>query len=328
MWKSLGTTAFILISLIFIFHCGKKIINPVQDNTVYAINDYFPLNIGDKWCWRIGIDILPEPYMDGDSVLGEPFFDVNDNGIYDDTIDGFTDLNGNGIYDGPNDPWIPGTPYKDINANGEYDAPNGRFDSGEPFCDLNGNRVWDLIRKRLEVDAEIMPYGKWVYGLASLRCAYFFIATYDNEDTTSLIALEDAFTNDSLGLRWHGHIDWTSTDHYLSNLKPIIIAKESTQVGDVLFYTDSLTLDHSSHTVTWISTLLGREEVTTPAGRFTDCLKFKSEASGWFGNMGKWNGTSYQWYAKGVGLVKSYGLSPSSCCILVKATVGEKVYPF
>ena len=94
----------------------------------------------------------PEPYIDGDQKLGEPFIDVNHNGVYDAGIDIFTaspdpalnmDLNYNSKYDGPGDPWSPGLPFKDLNGNGLYDAPNQVYDYGEPFQDLNGNGKWD-----------------------------------------------------------------------------------------------------------------------------------------------------------------------------------------
>jgi outer membrane receptor protein involved in Fe transport len=92
-----------------------------------------------------------EPYIDGDSIIGEPFHDINDNGVYDFGIDIFTkcvcpdnmDLNHNGVYDGPNDPWTPGTPYVDRNGNGLYDFPNFQYDPGEPFTDVNGNGRYD-----------------------------------------------------------------------------------------------------------------------------------------------------------------------------------------
>jgi outer membrane receptor protein involved in Fe transport len=94
----------------------------------------------------------PEPYTDGDVNLGEPFVDVNLNGVYDRGIDifilspqaGFNmDLNYNSKYDGSGDPWSPGLPFKDLNGNGLYDQPNGHYDYGEPFSDLNGNGKWD-----------------------------------------------------------------------------------------------------------------------------------------------------------------------------------------
>ncbi|PWB75469.1 hypothetical protein C3F09_02425 [candidate division GN15 bacterium] len=98
----------------------------------------------------------PEPYVDGDSILGEPFTDLNANGRYDPGVDLFVrstdpatnqDLNRNGRHDGPENTasyqWEPGIPYMDRNGNGIYDAPNGRYDPGEPFLDVNGNGRYD-----------------------------------------------------------------------------------------------------------------------------------------------------------------------------------------
>lgn len=94
----------------------------------------------------------PEPYTDGDINLGEPFVDVNQNGVYDQGIDQFVmssdpainmDLNRNSQYDGPNTAWTPGVPFQDLNGNGIYDQSNGRYDYGEPFVDLNHNGKWD-----------------------------------------------------------------------------------------------------------------------------------------------------------------------------------------
>ncbi|RKX22745.1 MAG: hypothetical protein DRP35_01210 [Candidatus Zixiibacteriota bacterium] len=106
-------------------------------------------------------NINREPYIDGDSIIGEPFTDVNANNIYDRGIDIFIkstgpdnmDFNHNGQYDGPTgDPaqdlllplrWTPGIPFVDRNGNGLYDPPNNRYDAGEPFVDVNGNGTFD-----------------------------------------------------------------------------------------------------------------------------------------------------------------------------------------
>lgn len=94
-----------------------------------------------------------EPYVDGDSVLGEPFTDLNSNGIYDVGVDVFVmssdetvnqDYNHNGKHDGPFDTWTAGIPFLDRNGNGIYDAPNSQYDIGEPYVDLNGNGQHDL----------------------------------------------------------------------------------------------------------------------------------------------------------------------------------------
>ncbi len=93
-----------------------------------------------------------EPYTDGDVILGEPFTDVNLNGVYDAGIDIFVmavdpavnqDLNRNSKYDGPKDAWLPGTPFRDLNGNGIYDPKNSAYDAGEPFIDLNKNGQYD-----------------------------------------------------------------------------------------------------------------------------------------------------------------------------------------
>jgi outer membrane receptor protein involved in Fe transport len=94
----------------------------------------------------------PEPFLDGDRILGEPFTDVNLNGYYDAGIDIFVmsndpmlnqDLNYNSSYDGPSGNWSPGTPFEDLNGNGLFDRANGQYDYGEPFIDQNGNGKWD-----------------------------------------------------------------------------------------------------------------------------------------------------------------------------------------
>ncbi len=98
------------------------------------------------------LDNVAEPFTDGDINLGEPFTDLNGNGVYDEGIDSWMgssdptrnqDLNNNGIYDGPDDPWTPGIPFIDLNGNGIYDEKNRNYDEGEPFVDLNGNKKWD-----------------------------------------------------------------------------------------------------------------------------------------------------------------------------------------
>ncbi len=91
----------------------------------------------------------PEPFIDGDNSLGEPFTDVNNNGVWDSFVPGydfgepFVDLSLNSRYDGPDDAWLPGIPYQDLNGNGMYDPPNFIYDIGEPFTDVNGNGKWD-----------------------------------------------------------------------------------------------------------------------------------------------------------------------------------------
>ncbi len=92
-----------------------------------------------------------EPYIDGDRIIGEPFTDVNGNGVYDSGIDIFIrcatcdsnqDLNRNGRHDGPNDPYTAGTPFDDYDGDRIFDPPNFLYDSGEPYRDLNDDGQW------------------------------------------------------------------------------------------------------------------------------------------------------------------------------------------
>jgi hypothetical protein len=94
----------------------------------------------------------PEPYIDGDQSLGEPFTDVNNDGVYTEGIDIFImsedpdlnqDLDRSSDYTAPYDPWQPGIPFIDMNGNGIYDEPNYSYDPGEPFTDVNGNGKYD-----------------------------------------------------------------------------------------------------------------------------------------------------------------------------------------
>ncbi|MCX6825706.1 MAG: TonB-dependent receptor [candidate division Zixibacteria bacterium] len=95
----------------------------------------------------------PEPYIDGDINLGEPFTDANHNGVYDYGVDGFVesqdpatnqDINRNSRYTGPNELWSPGIPFIDLNGNGIFDYPNGGlYESGDPYTDVNGNGRYD-----------------------------------------------------------------------------------------------------------------------------------------------------------------------------------------
>ncbi len=102
----------------------------------------------------------PEPYLDGDVIIGEPYTDVNFNNVYDRGIDIFIrsddesinqDLNHNGRYDGPDAEFEPGIPYEDRNGNGVYDRPNNQYDIGEPFTDVNGNGKYDYASGFLDM---------------------------------------------------------------------------------------------------------------------------------------------------------------------------------
>jgi hypothetical protein len=181
----------------------KKTTEPVQP-TGYLMKDYFPLNGGDEWIWEVESvrHSVPEPYADGDINLGEPFLDINANGVYDHG-ELFEDLNGDGDYDGPDDLWTPGIPYEDRNGNGEYDAPNGKWDEGELFADLNGDGIWNATQQvgvgRLKAGVGAATFmssdGSVIFGRGSSFLGPPGWSFLDWPYT------DDGFSNDSLGLR-------------------------------------------------------------------------------------------------------------------------------
>lgn len=104
----------------------------------------------DSWkqpeAWgTTGIDYA-ETFVDGDLNLGEPYVDLNKDGVRE-TNETYQDLNGNGQYDGPDETWSPGIPYEDRNHNGRYDKPTGTgvWTPGFPYVDANGNGKWDGV---------------------------------------------------------------------------------------------------------------------------------------------------------------------------------------
>ncbi len=131
---------------------SNELYEDINDNHQYDAGDFAYLvndrgnGIFDPQLRNVINQDRAEPYTDGDISLGEPFVDVDLNGIYNsppDIFKGSWDLSGNGRHDGPDDTWAPGIPFRDLNNNGRYDAPNNQYDYGEPFVDNNGNGVWD-----------------------------------------------------------------------------------------------------------------------------------------------------------------------------------------
>ena len=300
------------ISILFV-SCAEEVTNPPEEKIAYAIADYFPLEIGNEWTWQVhSRDSIPEPYRDGDSCLGEPFTDVNGNGMYDLGIDIFIsdcgsplnqDFNCNGGWDGPDDcnQTSPGIgAFVDFDGDSVFDEMNYQYDLGEPYLDFNDNGIRDYTNDydlRMAVSHSVISYYDGTSYMMLSDSA--IVEGFENYE----IYYRNGFSVDSLGLRWHYHRSFTGYGNIL--YKPIQIAAESLQVGDNYLYTyvDYWTAD----TFTWISTLTGVEDVAVPAGTFTDCLKFRFHSSGWTGSMAELNGTSYWWLSKDVGLVKVEG---------------------
>lgn len=321
--------AALLMSFVLFGGCvSEKSTSPV-DTGPFLMREYFPLNQGDEWIWEVVNDSVPMIFVDGDLNLGEPFVDSNRNGKYDLGED-YEDLNSNGKYDGPNDPWSPGVPYEDRNSNGRYDPPNGERDEGETiiYPDSADGEPWPrpshgLLKAGAGGRTWLSPDGSLVLGRRSFFLGppgWSFVARYT----------DDAFSNDSLGLRWHSHTDvwgFSVTDD-LKDHAPIIIAREVVQIGDSVINEDTAhipTLPPGFRT--WISVVEAMEDVTVPAGKFRHCLRFKSVARGWTGNMQEHNGTSYQWYARNVGLVRLEKPADGLHWQLESASVRGRDYP-
>jgi|GEM_PF-1479632 len=293
------------------------------------MKEYFPLNYGDEWIWEVVVDSTPISFVDGDLNLGEPFVDSKRNGKYDPGED-YEDLNVNGKYDGPSDPWSPGVPYEDRNGNGRYDPPNGEWDEGETIInpDSLGVQPWPRplrgsLKAGMDAGAWIPSVGSVVFGRRSFflgPAGVYVVMCYT----------DDGLSNDSLGLRWHSHTDvwgFSVTDD-LKDHAPVLVAKAIVQLGDSVTNEDTTYIPTCPPGIrTWTSVFEGTEDVTVSAGQFRHCLKFKSVARGWTGNMQEYNGISYQWYARNVGLVKLEKPADGLCWRLGSATVGGTTYP-
>ena len=309
-----------VVLLLFMTGCtGKKGTCPDEEEPNEPLMvDYFPLEYGDCWTWEIVGYPVQEKFVDGDSSLGEPFTDLNANGRRDEN-EPYVDLYANGAYDGPEDPWVAGIPYLDRNANGRFDYPNSIWEEGEFFLDLDGNGIGNKADSVTFYASISYPYpedGVFTRGGQ-------FLGTYSNGEPGGMWGDVDKYSNDGLGLRWHGHVDRAFPFDYLAdNCRPIVIARDNPEMGDSL--TSSCPGPPSG---TWISVFQGVEDVTVPAGVFQNCLKFMSIASGWRYGMVAYNGTSHQWYAKNVGLVKVEGPGEGAHWVLENASVGGRNYP-
>jgi hypothetical protein len=310
-------------ALLLIGGCTKKkSTSPVEEPvepTLTVMQQYFPLDYGDSWTWEVIRDYwIPEEFVDGDSSLGEPFTDVNQNGRHDD-LEPYEDLNDNQKYDGPNDPWTPPVPFADRNANGDYDAPNGYWNQGESFLDIDGNGVYSSA-DTLTLCATVSQSGT-PEGLTTLDGR--LLGTYSDGHPGEMWAELDLYSNDSLGLIWHGHIDLEDTRDFLGALcEPVEIAAAEPLEGEPILSTHCLFTNAGV-----ISVLEGTEDVNVPAGDFENCLRFKLYATGWDWSMEKYNGVSYRWYAKDVGLVKSTGPRSGESRVLKSAVVSGVSYP-
>lgn len=314
--KAMGLV--VMVSLALFSGCTSKKTTAPDDQpekpALTAMQQYFPLNHGDSWIWEVvGTYCLTEEFVDGDSSLGEPYEDNNQNGVFD-YGEAYEDLNSNGKHDGPDDTWESPIPYADRNGNGEYDPADGTWQADELFLDLDGNGVCETACT-LSLHASVLyPHPQAGVVLRGRQ----FLGSYSNGEPGGIQAWVDQYSNDSLGLTWYGEGVLFET----FGCRPLVLAEVDPQIGDSLvspgcFWWYS----------TWVSVFQAVEDVTVPAGSFLDCYKFEFKASGWTGAMATNNGISYCWYAKDVGLVKREGPKEGEYWILKSARVGGSNYP-
>jgi hypothetical protein len=156
----------IVTTIIIGISCDEKTVNPSENHSAFEDFIHFD-TVNIVWSFRnIGGCGACEWVLNREQSLGEPFIDVNGNGVYEENIDIFImspgpdnqDIDRNSRYTGPDDPWSPGIPFDDLNGNGEYDRfSNFHYEDGFPFCDLNFNGVRDVDVGGVFAPIKFMP---------------------------------------------------------------------------------------------------------------------------------------------------------------------------
>lgn len=149
----------IILSVLIVFSCDDNAVEPSGEQTLtYQYADYVFVDTSVYYLLKhleTGDNCAPEPVMNWEQSLGEPFTDVNGNGVYDIGIDGFImsgdatnmDLDHNSRYTGPDETWQAPIPFDDINGDSEYRMRDytTQYYPLCPFMDLNGNGQYDNV---------------------------------------------------------------------------------------------------------------------------------------------------------------------------------------
>lgn len=172
---------FLAVSIVSIqFGCGEDNGgNPAASEPTYSYDELAVFDTTEAIFSRLDYPLsgskIPEPLVNWEQSLGEPFTDNNGNGVYDPGIDSYQDLNGNDTYDGPDAPWTPGIPFDDIDGNGEFREDPGNhisnYEIGLPYADFNENQIHDGDLKAVYGVTKWVK-GTWLYGLP----AYYLVA--------------------------------------------------------------------------------------------------------------------------------------------------------
>lgn len=153
--RVLGLSISVLLLVASCGEDGKQPVLPVAPGLTYSAYAHFDTSGYRIVQTRYNDDSCrPELFLWWEKNFGEPFTDMNGNGVYDRGVDVFVrssnpeinqDLNYNGRYDPPDGYW-DGTPFDDLDNNGicRQEFPyDGWYNPGTPFADFNGNGMWD-----------------------------------------------------------------------------------------------------------------------------------------------------------------------------------------
>lgn len=242
--------------------CSDNATNPVQEVETYQLNDYIYFDTTSFYLTAVTYDSSypnpVEPFVFWEESLGEPFEDVNGNGVFDPGVDIFIksidstnmDLNHDGYYNGPDAIWEEGIPFDDVNGDGEYLQCISPYSScyveGAPFYDLNHNGIWDSLsefRSSVYRCEEEVPWGPIQYSFHYTNSQFIYTSEYNNTYIVSLgpnPGLDEIVFN-----KWNDSLlDWNNISSLFWD-PPVYIAESGTIKADIKMYhrlnsTDSL----------------------------------------------------------------------------------------
>ncbi|MFH1699809.1 MAG: hypothetical protein ABIE07_04400 [Candidatus Zixiibacteriota bacterium] len=184
---------FGIIIILIVFGCAKEFESGLNSQANDLQYWYFArINTSDYYFAKrivptvTGTQIF-EPIVNWEQSLGEPFVDLNADGVYDENIDTFDtslhDLNGNLSYDSPTDPWSEGIPFDDIDGNGLFRENTGEritgYELGMPYADFNNGGTRDIRLDGLYgvISFNSVPYyGARSYAIEQESAYYQFIS--------------------------------------------------------------------------------------------------------------------------------------------------------